>query len=128
PALSARCTGTEVFRLTHLGFVASNQLAVLGDTRDPVGDLGHIERAEKLSGDAVEHERQAALVHVNQNLAHLATNLAVHQQDFIGGVEVPHIVGNFLEVPAQFSGVGIQRDHAGGVQVYVLGFVGAGNN
>ena len=70
-------------------------------------------------------KRQAALVHVNQNLAHLSLNLPVHQQDFIGGIVVPNVVRNLLEVPAQLAGVGIQRDHAGGVEIHVLGLVGS---
>ena len=58
----------------------------------------------------------------------MAANLAVHQKDFVGRVEIPNVVGNFLVIPAQLACVGVERNDARGIEIHVLSLVDAGGN
>jgi hypothetical protein len=60
----------------------------------------------------VEHEDIAALIHVNDQI------LAVlpEQQHLIGRIVIPHILRDFLPIPFQLPGLGVERDDRIGVK------------
>ena len=61
-------------------------------------------------------------------LAHPTFDFAIQEDHFIGGVVIPNVVWDFLVMPSQFSGSGVQGHDAGGVQVHVFALVGTGDS
>ena len=75
--------------------------------------LGHLE----LSGHAIEHVEEPVAVGPQHQLARPALPLHVDEHRNLRGVPVVLVAGRELVVPLQFSRVGVERDHAVGIQV-----------
>src|SRR2546426_411541 len=71
PAPAAADAGTNHDGLANLGLVATDQGSLLVDSLDPIDILRHRPGGDKLACRAVEHERVATLVYIEQQLARL---------------------------------------------------------
>ncbi len=70
---------------------------------------------QKFPGCPIEHDAPADLAGLDQRLADDAVDLEVDQHALVGGA-IPFVRRVELEVPAQFTRVGIERDDAVGVE------------
>lgn len=92
------------------GYDISNAAKVDDDpqsTNSSAGNSGLFfrdrEDVDQFAGHPIQHERQAALVHVHEELSQLPVHRAVDEHGLVGGIVVPNVVGYFLVVPAPDS-------------------------
>src|SRR5262249_51401284 len=83
-------------------------------------------RQDILAGLGVEHEQVTALARLGGDARGLAVDLGVEDDDGRRGVVVPQVVGDFLVVPGELAGLGVQRHDRRRVEVLARA-VGAGD-
>ena len=102
-------------RLFVARFGVDLRLAGLGI--DPEGPVLRREAAgaEELAGFRIEHVEITVLGRVQRHVAGLTAYIEVGERDLGVAVVIPAVFRRFLEVPAIFAGVRVDRDDRAGV-------------
>ena len=89
---------------------------------EPLGPIHEGERfaREKLPRDPVQDIQVAVLTRLQDDLARLARDREVRQDQLVGRVVVPALPRDFLVIPRHLSGVGVDRDDRGNEQLVPL--------
>ena len=120
PAVAHRLPRMRAARAGHRDPRLAGQLvARLGVDLGPPADGIDPERpvlrgprraAEELAGLGVEDVEIAVLRRMHHHALLLAVDGQVGERDLGVGIEVPAVLGRFLEVPRVFAGIGVHRD------------------
>ena len=82
------------------------------------GRRGHLfERKHRLAGVAIQHEHEALLGRLHQRIDGLSLDAQGHERRSRGQIAIQHVVFHELEMPAQFSGGGVERQQAVRIQI-----------
>src|SRR3990172_12197034 len=117
PAPGPDGVGADELRLPDDRLVPVLGHAVLVETARPVDRLRERPGGDELPVGPIDDVHVAALVRMDEELPHASMEDGVDENALVGAVVVPEVMGDLLEVPDDFAGVGIDRHDAIGVEV-----------
>ncbi len=102
-------------RGNHAGH--TNRPAFRRQTFGPVEFIDEWAAVEKLAVRPIEDVVEAVAIRLNEQLSPLSSERRVDEHRNLDCIPVVHIVRRELEIPLQLAGIGIERNHAFGIEV-----------